>query len=128
MMNVIGNSARNFQKTKSRKLKPFDFVEELFIDVFGNETKEKYPESWSNLVNMISYQLRKSKKDDDVRIVNSLMRHRLEDDTVTWTSKLMAMLAGDILNCRDTSVYEALQSMLGTSAKGLMFESLGHHK
>jgi hypothetical protein len=126
--NVIGDSARNFQDIVPRELKPLDFVEELFEWLFGEETKRNYPQSWRNLINMISYELQKSKKDDDFNVVNSMMRHRNEDNTIIWASKLMEVLAGRILERRDTSVYDALKSMLGASAVGLMFESLGHRK
>ncbi len=124
---IVGGSARNFQ----RCIVPGDFslsiVEETMLWYFGNEIKQTFSSTWGGALSVISKEFGKT-KDQHYNVMNSLMRHRDDGLHPMWASKFMECLASVVFVQKEASMYNAVKDLVGTSGLGMFFECIAHRK
>ena len=117
---VFGGSARNFKmqeqcdhadnpvKQAMRWYFP-DIGETKFCDVIYNQlTKDKHP--------------------DRVEIINSMVVHRTGNNERIWASKFMQVLAAQLIDSKEATIYTELEKLFQAAGMGNCFESIGHLK
>jgi hypothetical protein len=130
---IFGGSARNFLGSGSDfpVTEPFDYVGQTMNWFFHEEKTKKNlsEEQWNDIGEYLEECLLSSnnKERDSSRIaVKALMWHTDNCREFFYASRFMAMLSQHILNQHESSLKEALRSVVTASGIGYCFEYLGH--
>jgi hypothetical protein len=130
---IFGGSARHFLGSGGNfpVSKTFDYISKTMDWFFEEERtagvliEEQWNEILEYLVQCLSSANNKGR--DSTRIaVEALMWHTDNCQAFFYASRFMAMLAQHILNQHESSLKEALRSLVTASGVGYSFEYLGH--
>jgi hypothetical protein len=119
---VFGGSARNFDNLTPSGNFILPVVNDA-MEYFFKDTE--YKQAFPKVLVVMSKEFIKQ-GDDSINVINSIMSHRIDDQQKIWASKFMAYLAGVILDSKEISLWNMLETMLGSKVGGVVFESLAH--
>lgn len=125
LYDIFGGSARNFKSALTGHATRIDLVEETMLWYFGEDIKGQCEEFWKRALSNIYEEFGKS-PDQKYNVLNSMMRHRDVDGNAMWASKFMEILASKIYEKRETSMYDEIEKLIGSSGVGNFFESISH--
>jgi hypothetical protein len=116
---VFGGSARNFIRAGESTYTNNRVTEVMYWYFPG--MKEEFCDK-------IFDELTKNKTPDRMEIINSMMVHRTGNNERIWASKFMQILAAQLLDSQERTLYNELERLFQTSGMGNVFESIGHLK
>ena len=122
---IFGGSARNFKAKWTGHVRCISWIEGLMSWYFSDEDRQKYHDTLESALSFICQEFKKS-SDEDYNILNSMMRHREANGDAMWASKFMEVLAIEIYEKRETSMYAEIEKLVGPSGVGNLFESISH--
>lgn len=126
---VFGGSGRNFVNMEITSSDPLLIVESVLIEFFTEDYRSLFPNSWQNIVEVISEKLKNLTDDADTdEFLNSMFRHCTAGNSKIWASPFMKGLAAAVLADSNVTMTSALRAILGKSGYGSLFESVGHLK
>jgi hypothetical protein len=94
-----------------------DAMEYYFKDT---NYKQAFPEVvWNKVLVVVSKEFMKQGY-ESISLINSIISHRIDDQHKIWASKFMADLAGVILDSKEISLWNMLETMLGRKVGGMV--------
>ena len=124
---VFGGSARNFKTVTTETTAILPVVEETLTLLFPDLKAQLY-DSWMSACIQVSSALIRKTDAITRATVNSMMWHMQPDSTKAWASKFMEWLAATIVDERAADLVDELESIIGKSGVGNLFEAIGHRK
>jgi hypothetical protein len=124
---VFGGSARHFADVGPLESDHLPEVIEAMRWFFsGYDFENDHPICWGNIASKISNQLQSQEDSRDV--IHSMFLHFTDTGLRAPASKFMESLIAHVINLRQNTIVEALQSLVGESGLGIFFEMNGHKK
>ena len=126
---VFGGSGRNFNAIAIIESDPLTVVEGVMGVFFPPDYKERFSNSWQNILRVVSNKLRNlTDAPYPNEIINSMMRHCTAGNSKIWASPFMKGLAAAVEYDSDVTITSTLKGILCKSGYGSLFESVGHLK
>jgi hypothetical protein len=129
---VFGGRVRNVLGGDLNASYVDDVIESTALWFFGNTAKETYPASWNRALQLIRNTIadaRGKTTKDELAIQTSLF-WVVNSGTGRsgFSSTFLKLVAGQMKDNMEVSLWNELDKLLGGGGKGLMFEALGHMK